>query len=426
MNSVREFDEPCCYQIRVKTNLNIQWADWFDEFEIIPQEDDETLLVGTVMDQAALHGLIGRIRDLGIPLVSLQRLQHENCQYADQGDHCVILDGHIRPFDMRRDMNAMGELIETAFAGELAQWGINFKDQLKIAQKMVPLLRLLERLSETFRHTFDGFVWDYGGRIISLVNIQKMGLDRTHWQIGNVATHPDFQRRGLARQLVTRAIKHAQTHGARICTLEVRAEAVKAYALYRNLGFIQFDSITELKLESFHKVSIQPIDGFKIRPMKLGEWKVRYALAKRAVPQEVQAFLPLSEAEYRIAFLEKLLEPLAMRMQRVKYYRWGVEKDGELVGYMSLAVQRAPYMPHQLTLRIDPAYQLEIAEPLLTLALNKLPKIPKQMLRISARTSDTHLLELLDRYGFARVDITHRLGKKLTPEAKKVILPQTL
>jgi hypothetical protein len=77
MTDGREFDRQVVYQIRVKGNLGRKWSDWFDGLAIIPQANDETLLTGSVTDQAALHGLLGKIRDLGLPLLSVKRVESE-------------------------------------------------------------------------------------------------------------------------------------------------------------------------------------------------------------------------------------------------------------------------------------------------------------------------------------------------------------
>jgi len=69
-----KFDQRAMYQIRVKGNLDQKWSDWFDGFKITPQPGDETLLTGPVADQAALHGLLGKIRDLGLPLLLVERV----------------------------------------------------------------------------------------------------------------------------------------------------------------------------------------------------------------------------------------------------------------------------------------------------------------------------------------------------------------
>ncbi len=77
MSNGKRFDKPGIYHIRVKGAPDKKWADWFDGFVITPQPDDETVLVGTVKDQAALHGLLAKIRDLSLPLFTMQRIENE-------------------------------------------------------------------------------------------------------------------------------------------------------------------------------------------------------------------------------------------------------------------------------------------------------------------------------------------------------------
>jgi len=75
MSNSREFDRRGIYEIRVKGTLDEQWSDWFNGLTIISQGADETVLIGEVLDQAALHGVLAKIRDLGLPLLLVKRVE---------------------------------------------------------------------------------------------------------------------------------------------------------------------------------------------------------------------------------------------------------------------------------------------------------------------------------------------------------------
>jgi hypothetical protein len=75
MSNGRKYEKPCTYQVKVKGTLTPEWSGWFDGFNISPGPEDETLFTGLVADQAALHGLLARIGSLGLPLLSVNRLE---------------------------------------------------------------------------------------------------------------------------------------------------------------------------------------------------------------------------------------------------------------------------------------------------------------------------------------------------------------
>jgi hypothetical protein len=63
--------QPVVYKIRIKGHLDERWSEWFDDLTITLEENGETLLTGPVADQAELHGLLKKIRDLGLVLISV-------------------------------------------------------------------------------------------------------------------------------------------------------------------------------------------------------------------------------------------------------------------------------------------------------------------------------------------------------------------
>ena len=68
-----KLDQPGTYQIRVQGRIKETWSDWFDGLEIVPRGDQETLLTGAVADQAALYGILLKLHNLGLLLLSLRR-----------------------------------------------------------------------------------------------------------------------------------------------------------------------------------------------------------------------------------------------------------------------------------------------------------------------------------------------------------------
>ena len=71
------------YQIRIKGHLDREWTDWFEGLTITLEEDGDTLLTGPVTDQAALHGLLKKVRDLGMPLVSVGPVESGQADASD-------------------------------------------------------------------------------------------------------------------------------------------------------------------------------------------------------------------------------------------------------------------------------------------------------------------------------------------------------
>jgi hypothetical protein len=82
-NSKPDPAKPTAYQIRVKGHLGHQWTDWFGGLTITLEDNGDTLLTGQIADQAALHGLLKKVRDLGTPLISVNRVEPGQVNWTD-------------------------------------------------------------------------------------------------------------------------------------------------------------------------------------------------------------------------------------------------------------------------------------------------------------------------------------------------------
>ena len=84
--------DPCRYEIRIQGRLEQRWSTWLDGMAVTPGTDGTTVVTGTVADQSALHGLLTRIGDLGLPLIAVTRLvtapAHDNPR-SDKPDNLI-------------------------------------------------------------------------------------------------------------------------------------------------------------------------------------------------------------------------------------------------------------------------------------------------------------------------------------------------
>ena len=83
LNSESEKAQPLVYQIRIKGHLGCEWTDWFEGLTLTLEDHGETLLTGPVVDQAALHGVLSKVRDLGVLLLSVSCVEPGKAEAPD-------------------------------------------------------------------------------------------------------------------------------------------------------------------------------------------------------------------------------------------------------------------------------------------------------------------------------------------------------
>jgi hypothetical protein len=81
--STKDHGESGFYKIRIKGHLADRWVNWFGGLTITLEDNGNTLLTGPVVDQAALHGLLRKVRDLGMPLLSVDRVEPGHLDMTD-------------------------------------------------------------------------------------------------------------------------------------------------------------------------------------------------------------------------------------------------------------------------------------------------------------------------------------------------------
>lgn len=145
---------------------------------------------------------------------------------------------HIRPLNVLRDLSAVADLIELCFSSTMDNDGQRYLSDMRRASNDDSFLNWASRMSESASLPLMGFVWEQDGHIVgnsSLIPFRDHG--KRIYLIANVATHPDYRRRGIGRALTERSLKQARAKKASAVWLHVRDDNPGAIQLYEGLGF---------------------------------------------------------------------------------------------------------------------------------------------------------------------------------------------
>jgi len=318
----------------------------------------------------------------------------------------------LRPLDVGRDIGQIVQLIEVAFQGELSPAGDEALRELRLMRYLAPLLWLLSRISPEFRDLLTGYVWVDEGLVVGNVTLSMDSPDARRWVISNVAVHPRYRRRGIARKLMEAAIALARRRGGELVTLRVRRANLAAQNLYRSLGFTEFESIMELRLEQIRRTVSRPTEGLQLRRAKLEEWWKAYELARAAIPPKAQRLSPVRQADYRFGLDRRLETWLSDLIHWRDTYRLAVEGDEGFAALLTLHATRLR-SPHRIELMVHPHYRGPLEEALVAEALSILRRYPQRQVVARVRLPHPEAVEALKRCGFVEVETIDRLGLEL-------------
>lgn len=149
-------------------------------------------------------------------------------------------DGHpsLRTLNILRDLPAVADLIETCFSSTMDNEGRRYVQDMRRAGKDNSFIKWANRAIETTSLPLSGYVWEENGKVVGNASLVPFKHNKQRiYLIANVAVHPDFRRRGIARALTQRALQHAREKDVNNIWLHVRDDNPGAIELYAKLGF---------------------------------------------------------------------------------------------------------------------------------------------------------------------------------------------
>lgn len=236
----------------------------------------------------------------------------------------------IRPINPRRDLQAVADLIELCFSDSLDADGKRYLRRMRrVSQNREN--RWFDTTAFQINNTAEGFVWEENGQIVGNISlIPFLAIGSFIYLIANVAVHPDYRRRGIARALTTAALNWAQKKRTRAVWLQVRDNNPPAINLYQSVGFIERARRTTWTLLPGN-LKGQAISGVRITSQKSGHWKYHKEWLGLNYPDQLFWYWPLSQN----AFRPGIWGVLARLINETRLRQWGVERQGQLLGILS-------------------------------------------------------------------------------------------
>ncbi len=279
----------------------------------------------------------------------------------------------LRRVNLNRDLGAIASLIEVCFASHMDASGRSTIHEMRALSRLGPLLRLLALMDDMVRGIGQGFVWEEDGQIVGNVTLfparVPVELGRTTI-IANVAVHPDYRRRGIARRLMEASLEAIAAGGGAAAILQVEEDNAGAVRLYQNLGFR-----IERTWHQWRRAGQAPppprLPGGPRLTLRPGRgWREEYALAALVFPPERGGLgwqRPYHPREFRRSPGGHLLDLLS----GTSLTRWCVYEEGQLAGSLWARTSLASSTT-RLTLLVHPAWAGRLEVPLLNYGARQL------------------------------------------------------
>ena len=186
---------------------------------------------------------------------------------------------------MLRDLSAGADLIELCFSPTMDNDGQRYLSDMRRASRDDSFLRWASHMTESASLPLMGYVWEQDGRIVgnaSLIPFRDQG--KRIYLIANVATHPEYRRRGIGRALTERVMKQARDKKASAIWLHVRDDNPGAIKLYQDLGFQEIARRSTWQASPDLRL-VQPASDIRIMPRQPRFWPLQQDWLRRLYPE---------------------------------------------------------------------------------------------------------------------------------------------
>ncbi len=242
----------------------------------------------------------------------------------------------IRDFDVRTDLLSVTDLVELCFADRLSPDGEALLRKMRSSARSKRFQQWAYSMAGRISMPFTGYVWEEGGEIIGNLSLVPYHVANKHYyMIANVAVHPDYQRRGIARSLLREALEFLLPRELDGIWLQVDEGNQAAIELYNRHGFKEISRRTTWMLKPTDipdEFLDWQVPGFSVESHRVAHWKQQRKWLEANYPPEVRWHLPLRPEYLRGGLVGRLARLLLVDP---KISQWSITAGSELIGVVS-------------------------------------------------------------------------------------------
>ena len=275
------------------------------------------------------------------------------------GDNSAAIADGPRPVNLRTDLAPLADLIELVFAESMDQGGRAAVREMRYLSKVGVGLTFIPGLNDLTHGVNMGYVWMTEGRLVGNVSIYPTNkYPNNTWIIANVGVHPDYQRRGIATQLMHASMDAIRQRGGRQVILQVDVTNETAQRVYERLGFVKERSWILWRRSRSARIP-PPLSEQDVHIVhrRRGEWQAEFELGQRVRPAAQGGIgwqRPLTLQQFRRPLVRQIGAWLNMRTQE----RLVIRSADELQLHAAMWIENAVLnSTTQLTLMVAPEYR---------------------------------------------------------------------
>ncbi len=316
-----------------------------------------------------------------------------------------------RPMNPFRDWGGVAQLMRVAFQSDVNAGNLLLLPDWPGLRWLNPIMGMLEWLGLDAPEQTLGYVWDESGRIVGNATLGLTNSQAGIWLLSNVAVHPGYRRRGIARALVEMAIQAARKYGGQYLMLQVHGDNLGARQLYERTGFRSLEQVREFigsPIKFFHRTASDYVVASPTR----AQWAAAQAMVAAHLPDKLKTYRHSLAGTFQVAYQRHWMAKLIELSKGSYHVNWCVLRSESVCGAMILQAQFS-WGTHRVSLFIAPDARGQVEELMIAQVAQQLDRYASRRAVFAIPASHVQLAERLRSHNLRETRSTELMALEL-------------